>query len=157
MREIGGLPLHPLVVHLPVVLIPLAAVAVVMMALRPSLLSRFGVPTLVLSGLGVVGAFIASSSGEELEDSFRAAGETISGALHDHSEMGESVPWFALLFFVLLLAWVLFVRRGAGAARGRVVRAVLAVLVVVSGLGASASVYLTGHSGATSVWEQDNG
>lgn len=157
MSEIGGLPVHPLVVHLPVVLVPLAAVAVVLMALRPSLLTRLGVPALVVSGLGVVGAFLASSSGEELEDRFRSAGETISGALHDHAEMGESVPWFALLFFVLLLAWVLFVHKGAGVAREKLVRSVLAVLVVLAGLGASASVYLTGHSGATSVWEQDNG
>lgn len=71
--------------------------------------------------------------------------------------MGESVPWFAPLFFVLLLAWVLFVHKGAGVAREKLVRSVLAVLVVLAGLGASASVYLTGHSGATSVWEQDNG
>ena len=161
-ESLGGLPAHPLVVHLPVVLVPLAAIGALLMAIRPAWLQRFGVVVATLAGLGFVGSLLAAGSGEELEDSFRAAGETISGALHDHAEMGESVELLAGLFFVLVLAWVLFAawRRKVGeehavarVRRPKVVAIVLALLVVLSGFTATASVYLTGHSGAKSVWE----
>ena len=58
--------------------------------------------------------------------------------------------------------WVLFAawRRKVGeehavarVRRPKVVAIVLALLVVLSGFTATASVYLTGHSGAKSVWE----
>jgi uncharacterized membrane protein len=157
MNEIGGLPAHPLVVHLPVVLVPLAVVAALLMAVRPAWFERLGTPSLLLAALGTAGAFLASGSGEELEDRFRAAGETVSGTLRDHAEMGELVPWLALLFFVALLGWVLAIRKDWAPTRRRAVRSALAALVVVAGLGAAASVYVVGHSGATSVWEQAEG
>lgn len=164
MDTIGGLPAHPLVVHLPVVLVPLAMIGALLMIVRPSLLPRLGVPVAVLAGLGFLGSIVAAGSGEELEEQFESAGETISGTLEEHAEMGENVQWIAGLFFVLVLAWVLFAwwRRRAGEERAvakvrkpRVVHAVLAVLVAVSGVAATYAVYATGHSGAKSVWETD--
>ena len=164
MDTIGGLPAHPLVVHLPVVLIPLAFVGVLLMIVRPSLLPRLGVPVAVIAGLGFLGSIVAAGSGEELEEQFESAGETISGTLHDHAEMGENVQWIAGLFFLLVLGWVLFAwwRRRAGEEQAvakvrkpRVVHTLLAVLVAVSGVAATYAVYATGHSGAKSVWETD--
>lgn len=163
LETFGGLPTHPLVVHLPVVLVPLATVGVVLMVIFPKLQQRLGVAVAVLAGLGFLGAVLAAGSGEELEDSLRRAGETISGTLADHVEMGESVEFFAGLFFVLTLAWVLFGiwRRRKGEAEAtkmlrkpKLINIVLAILVVGSGVAASWSVYATGHSGAKSVWEQ---
>ena len=82
-----GLPAHPLVVHLPVVLVPLAALAVLALALRPRLLRTFGVVVTVLAGVGFAGALLATNSGEALEESFRAAGQTIPETLRDHAEI----------------------------------------------------------------------
>ena len=166
MDTIGGLPAHPLVVHLPVVLIPLALIGVLLMIVRPSLLPKLGVPVTVLAGLGFLGSIVAASSGEELEEQFESAGETISGTLRDHAELGENVQWIAGVFFVLVLAWVLFAawRRRAGedhavakVRKPRIVHVTLAVLVAVSGVAATYAVYATGHSGAKSVWEEDAG
>ena len=42
-ETIGGIPLHPLVVHAVVVLIPLAALGVIAIALVPKWRSRFGI------------------------------------------------------------------------------------------------------------------
>jgi uncharacterized membrane protein len=162
-ETLGGLPAHPLLVHIPVVLIPLAAIATVVMALRPKVLHTFGPTVAVLAGVGFVGALLAANAGESLEDSRRAAGETISAALHDHAEQGDTVQVIAGIFFVLVLAWVLFNRwstkvgaeRATAAVRKpKVVGIVLAVLVVLAGVGASYSVTVTGHSGAKSVWEE---
>lgn len=160
---LGGLPTHPLLVHVPVVLIPLATIGALVMALRPKLLHTFGPTVAGLAGIGFLGALLAANSGEELEESRRAAGETISGTLHDHAEMGDTVQVIAGIFFVLLLAWVLFnrwsskvgdERATAVVRKPRVVGIVLAVMVVLAGAGATTSVVLTGHSGAKSVWEE---
>lgn len=163
LETLGGLPTHPLVVHMPVVAIPLALIGVLVMVIFPSWQQKIGVPVAVVSGLGFLGALLAVGSGEELEESLRRAGETISGTLEDHVEMGESVQFFAGLFFVLVLAWVVFGwwRRRSGEEQAtkvlrkpKVINIVLAILVVGSGIAASWSVYATGHSGAKSVWEQ---
>lgn len=161
-ESIGGLPVHPLVVHLPVVLVPLAAIGVVLMAVRPRWLDRFGIPVAVIAGVGWLGTMLAASSGEELEEQIRDSGQNISSTLHDHAEMGEQVQVVAGVFFFLVLAWVVFAwwRRRVGeekavsvAKKPKVVNTVLAVIVLVSGAFATYSVYATGHSGAKSVWE----
>jgi hypothetical protein len=36
MDTISGLPAHPLLVHIPVILIPVAAVGVIIMAIKPA-------------------------------------------------------------------------------------------------------------------------
>lgn len=160
---LGGLPAHPLLVHVPVVLVPLAAIGVVAMAVRPTLLRTFGVFITALAGAGFIGALLAANSGEALEDSKRAAGETISATLRDHAEMGDAVQALAAVFFVLTLAWVLFSRwrcrvgeerATAVVRRPRLIAIVLAGLVVLSGAVATVSVTWTGHSGARSVWEK---
>jgi uncharacterized membrane protein len=162
-ETLGGLPAHPLLVHIPVALIPLAAIGTIVMALRPKLLRTFGPTVAGLAGVGFLGALLAANTGEELEEARQAAGETISAQLHDHAEMGDTVQIIAGLFFLLVLAWVLFNRWSTkvGAERAtavvrkpKLVGIVLAVLVVLAGVGATVSVTLTGHSGAKSVWEQ---
>jgi len=56
---IGGLPVHPLVVHVVVVLIPLSAVGAILIAARPKSLRLFGAATIVGAGLGTAAAFVA--------------------------------------------------------------------------------------------------
>ena len=162
METISGLVAHPLLVHIPVVLIPLAAIGVIVIAVRPSLMRMFGPVVAALAGVGFVGALLAANSGEALEERFEEAGQSISKTLHDHAEMGDGARLFALIFFVLVLAWVLFAwwRRRAGEDKAvqkvrkpKVIALVLAVLAVIGAVSATVSVTLTGHSGAESVWE----
>jgi hypothetical protein len=161
--SVGGLPAHPLLVHIPVVVVPLAALGAVVMAIRSRWLPTYGPLVAALSFVGFVGALLAANTGEDLQDQFRASGQTISATLSDHAEMGDGVQLFAGLLFVLVLAWVLVDRwrRHAGDERAAAVlrrpRAVLAALAVVAclaGVAATASVVAAGHSGATVVWEK---
>lgn len=163
MDTISGIPAHPLLVHIPVVLVPLAALIVIVIVIRPALMRSFGIVVAVLSGVGFLGALFAASTGEALEDQRREAGETIAGTLKDHVEMGDTAQWIVGVFFLLTLAWVLFAwwRRRAGDDRAAAVTRspkqialVLAVLAVLSGAAATYSVTVTGHSGAKSVWEK---
>jgi uncharacterized membrane protein len=162
MDTIGGLVAHPLLVHAPVVLVPLAAIGAVAMAVRPAWFRHFGPVVTVIAGVGAVFAVLATRSGEALEDRYVRSGQTISGTLEDHVELGERVPVIAILFFVLMLLWVMFGRwrRGAEVAADATtkkptawVAAAFAAAVVLAGAGASVVVLTAGHSGAESVWE----
>ena len=68
MKTIFGLPAHPLLVHIPVVLLPLAAVGAVMMAVRPAWNARYRWAVLVLGAVGAVGVVLAADAGQSLQE-----------------------------------------------------------------------------------------
>ncbi|MEI8240053.1 MAG: DUF2231 domain-containing protein [Actinomycetota bacterium] len=160
---LGGVAAHPLFVHIPVVLVPLAAIGVVLVALRPSWFMRYGAIVTVLAGIGFIGSAIAANTGEQLQEHLLSTGQSPSAALQDHVDRGDQVPIYAGVFFMLTLAWVLFAwwrrRKGEDVATAKVrkpraVHAVLALLAVVSGIVATVTVTQAGHSGAASVWHK---
>jgi len=162
MDTLGGLPAHPLMVHIPVALVPLAMLGVVVMALRRSWFDRLWVAVTVVVGIAVAGTFLAAGSGEELEEGIRSSGRAISAALHDHAEMGEGAEAAVAVFAVLLALWVgqAWWARRVGAERASrvlqrpgLVHTVMAVATVVAAIVATVVVYRVGHSGATSVWK----
>ena len=59
--------MHPLVVHAVVVLLPLAALGVVALAVRPAWRGRFGVLVVVIAALATAAVPLATDSGESLE------------------------------------------------------------------------------------------
>ena len=162
MNTIGGLPAHPLMVHIPVALVPLAMLGVLAMVIRRSWFERLWVAVTVVVGIGAAGTFLAAGSGEELEDGIRASGQNISSALHDHAEMGEGAQTAVGVFAVVFLAWVAsawWVRRvgteraAAVLRRFALVHLVWGALTLVAAIVATVVIYKVGHSGATSVWE----
>ena len=164
MENLFGLPAHPLLVHVPVVLVPLAAIGVIAMAIRPVWLRVFGPIVAALAGIGFFGAVLAAGSGEELEEKRSAAGETISKTLEEHGELGETAQWISGLFFLAVLLWVLFAwwRRRAGEEKAvakvrkpKLVAVVLMVASVLAGAGAAVSIAAAGHNGAKAVWENE--
>ena len=66
MYTVAGLPLHPLVVHAVVVLLPLAAVGTLAAAARPAWRRVLAIPTLLVALAGAVAVPLASSSGWQL-------------------------------------------------------------------------------------------
>ena len=69
--EIAGLPLHPLVVHLAVVLVPGAAIAFIATMWHPAWRRAYLWLVVLAAVGGAVGAFVAAQSGEMLEDAIR--------------------------------------------------------------------------------------
>jgi len=95
--ELFGLPAHPLLVHIPVVLIPLALLAA-LLALwpavrRPALIAAAG-----LAVVGAAGAVLAVGAGEKLQDQVRE-----SERVEEHAEQGEQVELPAIAFGVVAL------------------------------------------------------
>ena len=107
--EVFGLPVHPLAVHLPVVLVPLLAAVTLAYVLIPRVRRQTG---WLLAGLSVVtplAAFGAYLSGEnlaeqtlaELEGEFAAKMEE---SISNHSGNGTIVLW--LTFAAAPLVWI---------------------------------------------------
>lgn len=167
LKTFAGLPAHPLFVHLPVVLIPLAGVIAIVFAFRPAWLDRFGWGLVSLSGVGMVGAILAASSGGGLEDMQRENGEKISQSLLDHAELGETARTISIVFFVVVLAVVLirhFTRQSTASTNGAVkfVRSrtgvvLMAAVLAVSASAATYTMAAAGHQGARQVWHGEGG
>jgi uncharacterized membrane protein len=159
-EKLFGIPSHPLMVHLPVVLLPLCALIALVLAVRPSFVRHYGWPFLGLSLVATVGTVLAASSGEGLQELLNER----SSAIEQHAEWGDRTRLVAIVFFVLAAAFVYLVKRSqastsdsTGSTHTVVKRSpaipVLAALLAVSAIGATASVIYTGHTGAKSAWE----
>ena len=144
---ITGLPVHALVVHGVVVLVPLAAFGLVLVALRPSWRRAYTPVVAALATVGLVLVPVATQSGEALDKRINAGG-VVATQIEDHIAMGNRVIYPTLLMWALSVALLLLVRRGA---RGRVVT-VVAGFAVVAAVLATAQVAIAGHLGSTAVW-----
>lgn len=141
MDDILGLPLHPLVVHAVVVLLPLAAIGLIGCAVIGKWRSRYlGLSVLGLLA-GTVAAYVAVNSGHALADQV--------GTPQTHMQLGEWLPRLATLTSVLAVVWYFL-------QRGKVTQSLLARMFgYVTAVAAAACIGLTvlvGHSGATAVW-----
>jgi hypothetical protein len=146
MPTLNGLPLHPLVVHAVVVLLPLAVLGVAALAIRPSLVDRFGALVVGVTVLATVCIPIATSTGEDLEHRVGDPGV--------HAHLGDALIWFALPLLAVAVAMIWTHRRTAGrAGRGAtgVAVSVLALIVAAANL---VQVYRVGDSGARAVWDR---
>jgi uncharacterized membrane protein len=162
---LGGLPAHPAVVHLPVVMVPVAFV-LALLAVRGRFRS-WALPSAAASAiLGLIGSLLAGGTGEALQSSVER-----TALVRNHVNAAERVnfflvPFVALAVVMLVVEWA---RRGTIPFASRLTRVtdlivprvtawsartVTSLLVVVALLGGFASwaVYDAGHTGAKSVW-----
>lgn len=146
---IDGLPVHPLVVHLAVVMVPLAAIGLIVMAAWPSFSRRYGAWVAAAAAIGVGASFVAKESGEKLED-------IVGDPKYDHAELGDVMPVIASVLFLAAVGLYLLDRTAKDVAQSRrILRIVAAVLAVVIAAGNIVWIYRVGHSGAKSVWESE--
>jgi uncharacterized membrane protein len=140
-----GIPLHPLVVHFPIVLTVLLPVSVLvgLWAIRKGATPRRAwlIPVAFAATL-TLSAFAATQTGEAQEDRVeRVVGER---ALHDHEEAGER---FLVLAGLLTLVAAAGLVSGVIGRAARVVTAAGAVALVGAGV-------QVGHSGGALVYRR---
>ncbi|HEY6794649.1 MAG TPA: DUF2231 domain-containing protein [Kineosporiaceae bacterium] len=140
---IAGLPLHPLVVHATVVLLPLMSLVTMAVAIRPAW--RGAAWAVVAADLAVVATtLVAKESGEKFQGRLQAIRGGAAVA-KEHADQGALLPYFAIALLVAaVVLWL--ARRVAG------LTVVAIVLAVVTGVAATGWTVLVGHSGATDVW-----
>ena len=149
---IFGLPLHILVIHAVVVLVPLCAALVVLMLFSSTWRDRLRWPLLVLLTIAAGSAFVAKQSGEALDARLRI---TTNPDLNRHVLLGGKAPWIVLAFWMLAVAWlVLDSRRDAAGSAGPGTLRLLGVLALVAAVGATTWIVITGDAGSRAVWSQ---
>ncbi|MET0820979.1 MAG: DUF2231 domain-containing protein [Aeromicrobium sp.] len=148
-NDFYGLPLHPLIVHATVVMIPLAVLTVILSAVWPRFRSWAGPLPVGLSLIGLVLVPLSTSTGETLERHVER-----SALLEKHTEMAEGLlPWMIAVFVLAAIGYGLHRRSIHGNSRARSLTAVVSVLAIVAAVGASVQVARIGHSGAESAWQ----
>jgi hypothetical protein len=164
---INGLPVHALVVHAAVVLLPLMALVTIAFTVRPRW--RPSLPWAILGNLVAMGAaYAAAESGGNLQIRLSVqANQKIAG---HHGDLGAVLPNFGIgLVVASVLAYLLVgrqrpardletseyeTRRSSLASGPSPIATAVAVLLVV-GAGAAATywTYQVGDSGAKAVWQ----
>lgn len=152
---INGIPVHPLVVHAVVVLLPLAMIGTVAIAVRPRWRVPYGPLVIATAVAAAILCPVATSSGEALE-------ERVGDPGYDHAELGESLVWFAIAL-VIVSAVLYYLQRkhekalaaAPDAATKNPVLTGVAVLAVLVSLAATYQAYRVGDSGAKTVWKDE--
>lgn len=149
MVLLASLPLHPLIVHLPVVLLPLAAIGIVFLTVQPKARRRMAIPLIVVLAIGFCGTIVAKQTGEALAP-------YVGGEPTMHAELGRWLVWASLLFLVVGGSWLWWVRRDVRIAgkqdrEGRM-KLLAGMISSLIGLGVLALTVIVGHLGAQATW-----
>jgi uncharacterized membrane protein len=165
---IGGLPLHPLVVHFVVVLLVIASLGALLTALWPAVRRRYGWLVFAASAVGTVLVPIAASSGEDLANRIGTNPLVLA-----HEELADLMIWWSLGLTIVLGALMVVHQRAARKATATVAvgsggteevqsqpakapalaMIVLAVLTVGVAVGNGIHIYRVGDAGSRAVWD----
>jgi uncharacterized membrane protein len=151
INTLFGLPAHPLLVHIPVVLIPLALAGTLGLFWEPWR-RRFGWATAAILVVAGICTQLAISSGQTL----RRTLDNDTALVKAHVAIAENIrPWL-LLFFLALVAFLWLERRQRETGTVDMRQPLLAGTLVASIVFGVVSVYWVqriGHTGAKAVWE----
>jgi len=158
----AGLPLHVLLVHAVVVLTPLVALALVLIAAWPAARRILWLPVLIAAALLLPLGLITIEAGKWLEQRVPPA-----PLIQEHTAQGEDiVPWLITLLVAaaVIAAWAVVelvaARRASGSEPVRPARALRITVGVVLTLGAVAiaagsswTLVQIAEAGSRAVWE----
>jgi len=148
MTTFAGLPAHILLVHLIVVLAPLTALLAILAAFLPAVRRRLVWLILAFAAITLIATPITTDAGEWLEE---RVDET--GALETHTELGDTMIYFAAALAVVAIALVVVhLRERTHPVTSKPVVVAVAVLALVVGVGTMVQVYRIGDSGARATW-----
>lgn len=141
--DIADIPMHPLIVHGVVVLLPVAAIWILVSVWKTNVLRRSWKVLFPLTVIATLGVIAAKSSG----DSLAAA----VGLPNEHADAGNRLIPVAIAMSasVLLLMFFTMVRPIKVFSTSTRILASLATVVALP------LTYIAGHTGAEAVWEEE--
>ena len=101
MDTLFGAPAHVLLIHAPIVLLPVAALATIVFAVRPAWRSRAGWWMVGALAAVVAMVFAAKESGEALDEAFDGAVDVTR-----HAELADTTFVLTLLWFAVYAALI---------------------------------------------------
>ncbi|AXT84809.1 hypothetical protein C6I20_06120 [Aeromicrobium sp. A1-2] len=147
-NDFYGLPLHPLIVHATVVIIPTAAVVVLLAALWPRFRQWAGPLPVATSLVGLILVPLSTSTGETLERHVER-----SAQLREHTHLADGLlPWMIGLTVVASIGYALYWRSAREGSVRRAFTMAVAVLAIAAAAGTAVQVARIGHSGAEAAW-----
>ncbi len=169
LNHLFGLPAHVLLVHAPVVLLPLVTLCTVLVFARSKWRAQFG-PYLAAVAVVVLGfTMMAKAAGDPLEHQEEARINVEYGSntpsaraqherIEEHAEAGDKLGSMDAVFTFFLVGFVVaerqMRRKNSSAVESRSYIAISAVFVTVLALFTLTSVVRVGHLGSKAVWEQ---
>lgn len=149
IETLFGLPAHPLIVHAAVVLLPIAAAGVVVVAAWPRARRAYAPVVLGVALAATIAVGLAQQSGEPLEERVDR-----TELVRDHTSQAEQVlPW--AIGVTIAAAAVTFaepLRTRFGRPSATAVTAILLAGSLIVGIGATYTIVEVGHSGAKATW-----
>ena len=140
------LPLHPLIIHVVAVLVPLSALGVIFLLAFPKFAPTFSPLILLLLIVSTVSGFIAENSGQALSNRVGYPG--------DHAEQGERLAKLILLFTLLYITWFVIYRKSIKfKSADKLLKNSLSVLLLLAAIASTTLTFIVGHSGAKASWE----
>jgi hypothetical protein len=152
--SIGGLPLHPLLIHTAVLGVPVTLLLALLFALpRTRGWARWPLALAAVGSLGAV--FLARQSGQALASILVQPGNPIAPLINRHSQLANQLQVMTAVLALVAVVSAVVVGRVGGTrehrgSRGRDL-ALLALLIVVAAVSAF-WVYRVGDAGARAVW-----
>jgi uncharacterized membrane protein len=158
----GGLPAHPLFVHVPVVLIPVTVVLAIVFMVKPEWLTRYGIALALVSILAMSSIFLTMQAGAALRGALHLQGQAAK-LISEHAQAAHILAIVYVLFTAVLILTFAARRISCGMPTGlgildellgssavfSALRVVLVVVAVVTGY----MVFRTGDLGAKAVWQ----
>lgn len=158
-----GLPAHPLIIHVPVVLIPASILGALACVARPAWFGRYGILLCLTSIVAMSSIFLAMQAGAALEGLLHLQGEQA----HLISEHSQAAHYLAFVFvaFTAILILTFSAHRISGemgptglaiadrALSSRSTVVALRVVLVVLALASAGLVFRVGDLGAKAVWQ----
>jgi hypothetical protein len=153
--EFAGLPLHVLLVHFVVVLVPLSALCTVASAVWPAARRRLGIVTPLLALAMLILVPVAIDAGQWLMERVPS-----TPLIRIHAALGNTLyPWTVALAVATVLqwAWFFFFDREASSRRAsprvrRVVMIIFSVIAVGLAIGIISDVVQIGEAGSRAIW-----
>lgn len=158
----GGLPAHPLFVHVPVVLIPVTVIAGVVFVFRLDWLGRYGIALSLVSIVAMSSIFLTMQAGAALRAALNLQGEA-GRLISEHAQAAHILAYLYVLFTAVLILTFAARRISGGMPTGLglvdgplssgAVLTGLRVALVLLAIGAGYMVFRTGDLGAKAVWQ----
>jgi uncharacterized membrane protein len=158
----GGLPAHPLFVHVPVVLIPTTVVAAVVFMFKREWFSRYGIALAVVSIVAMSSIFLTMQAGAALRAELHLQGHAAQ-LISEHSQAAHILAIVYVVFTATVIVTFAAGRISGGMPTGlgilddllssKSLFATLRMVLVLLSIGAGYMVFRTGDLGAKAVWQ----
>ncbi|MFL6156002.1 MAG: DUF2231 domain-containing protein [Marmoricola sp.] len=146
-----GLPVHALIVHATVVMVPTAALVVALASVYPRFRSWIGIGMPVAAVVALILVPLSTESGDKLKDHIDPGPPArVAELIHEHEELADTLLWYVLPLVVVAVVGYLLHRRGNVSTT---LTAVVAVVSIALGAATIVDVARIGHAGAKAAWD----